>query len=84
MSGELKTQMATTTNIAIVLKSFDERQIKGMLDAAGHSGWYRVDEAMTREQRGARIWQLLQKAGGIEAFRPVSREPKTKSGVSCK
>jgi hypothetical protein len=67
--------MGTTTNIVVMLKTFDDDKIRKMLETAGHTGWRRI-EVRSREENEKRIWELLQKAGGVESFRQAGSDSK--------
>jgi len=73
LSGELRTQLHVTANIAVALKNLDDDKIREMLEAAGHTSW-RCIEVRSREENEARIHQLAAK-GGMR-FVPIVSESK--------
>jgi hypothetical protein len=66
-------QVHVTANIAVALKNLDDEKIREMLEAAGHTGWRRI-EVRSREENEARIHQLAAK-GGMR-FVPIVSESK--------
>jgi hypothetical protein len=62
LSGELKTAVNITNNIAIAIKGLDEAQIKSVLLAAGHGSWMPF-ELLSPEENEKRIAELMAEAG---------------------
>jgi hypothetical protein len=60
ISGELKSSMSTTVNIAIALRDLSDDQVKQKLLDAGHAGWIRVNPS-TPARNDHRVFELLAK-----------------------
>jgi hypothetical protein len=76
LSGELRTQLHVSGNLTVALRGLDDNQIKAMLRESGHGGWVPY-ETLSRAETEADICRLIQKAGGVEAFRPAGSDSKS-------
>ena len=59
--------------LSLAIKGLDDGTIRSLLWDAGRGSWLK-SESMTPEHNEARIAELIQKHGGIEAFRPASSD----------